>query len=58
MTEDDTFNALRKAPFKTVLDIYHTYPHAWDKDVSKEMDALLKPHGWSYHELLQALMVS
>jgi hypothetical protein len=50
-TEDDTINALRKAPFETVLAVYG---REWRRPTDQGFyDLLFKPYGWTYREFLE-----
>jgi hypothetical protein len=50
MTEDDTFNALKRSPHKVVHNELMAQG-ACDNDLS-----LLKRHGWTYDELFDELI--
>lgn len=46
MTEEDTFNRLRRVPFKDAIFIYFSFPV-----LGPATDAALREVGWSYQEL-------
>lgn len=53
MTEDDTFNKLKRMPFREMEDLYTTWwlalPGSWSEEMANEF---LKPTGWTYQELV------
>jgi len=50
-TVDDTFQALRKAPFEAVLQVYGRESRRPTDQAF--YDQLLKPYGWTYRDFLE-----
>jgi hypothetical protein len=48
MTEDDTYNVLKKSTFDVVHNEIMLYPQ-WSYDA---LVTIVKKHGWSYNEFL------
>ncbi len=57
MTEEDTFNKLRRIPFSEMLDIVDSVsPRVWFtllRGTNRELDLFLKPYGWTSDEYLE-----